>query len=272
MLDANQIFAQRSAFSRLFPSTLFTAVFLYACYIFASNYEPPPTSARLFASVPPAVATFLLLFNLNALVFILWKQPAAWKFLNRYFMLSAGHPRVFSLLGNIFSHQYLKHLLSNMAILYFVGNGVHDLVGRGNFLAVYLGTGVVSSLGALWIHVLQRNYWAATIGASGALYGLIGCYCALQDKIQIAMPFYPERKFELNTTVPFVTTLLSAVAPMFLKNPSVDYRTHITGLLAGYVAGRLLRAQATGKEEADDAEVAVAEPAVKEETQNQVES
>lgn len=252
-LEPDKIFAQRSTFSRLFPSTVFTALFIYACYVFASHYEPPPHAARILKDLPPAMATFFAIFNLNAIVFILWRAPSAWHFLNRYFMVSAGHPRVLSLLGAMFSHQqFLSHFLPNMAILFLVGNPVHDMIGRGNYLAVYLGTGVLASLGGLWRHVLTKNFTAATVGSSGALFGLIGCYFGLKERDRVSVPGLPEYKFEYNSAFVFgVILVFEVMAMLFVKRTMTDHGTHITGLVTGYLAGKVLRAQATNEGDGD---------------------
>jgi membrane associated rhomboid family serine protease len=59
---------------------------------------------------------------------------------------------------------------------------VYDEMGIQNFIAVYLGTGVVASLTALIFHVLRRNYLYVSLGASGAGSGLMGVYSTLQPE------------------------------------------------------------------------------------------
>jgi len=197
---------------------------------------------------PPSVATFMALFVLNQIIFIAWKAPGAWKILNRYFLLSAGHPRALSLLGNTFSHQMLSHLTVNMAMLFFCGTQVHDLIGRGNFLAVYLGTGVLSSLASLYWHVLTRNFIAASVGSSGAVFGIIGCYFALKDRQELKVPLLEGLKFEYRSDV--AVALIFALELAFLiglRRTNMDHASHVGGLVAGYYVGKYLKEKANSE-------------------------
>lgn len=252
-LETDKIFAKRSNISRLLPSTIFAALVVYACYLFSLSYSPPAASARLLPFLPPAFATFFLIFNINALVFTLWRAPSAWKTLNRFFLLSAGHPRALSTLCNVFSHQDLTHFASNMAILYLVGLPLHDMIGRGNFTAVFLGTGVLASLGSLYWHVLTKNFTAATIGASGALFGVITCYLGLKERERLSVPFFPELKFEYETRYVAGALLVMEVGMALVmgKVTRIDYAAHITGMVTGYAAGRFLRTRAPESEDGD---------------------
>lgn len=201
---------------------------------------------------PPSVATFVALFILNQIIFIAWKAPSAWKILNRYFLLSAGHPRALSLLGNTFSHQMLSHLAVNMSVLFLCGTQVHDLIGRGNFIAVYLGTGVLSSLASLYWHVLTRNFIAASVGSSGAIFGIIGCYFALKDRHELKVPLLEGLKFEYRSDIAVALIFALELACLVgLRRTNMDHASHVGGLVAGYFVGRHLKEKA-GKEAGGD--------------------
>lgn len=245
-LDASKVLANRSALSRLLPATLFTLIFLSACYLFSQSYTPPSSNARLMPEFPPSVATFMALFVLNQIIFFAWRAPSAWKILNRYFLLSAGHPRALSLLGNTFSHQMPSHLIVNMAVLFLCGTQVHDLIGRGNFLAVYLGTGVLSSLASLYWHVLTRNFIAASVGSSGAIFGIIGCYFALGDRQELKVPLLEGLRFEYRSDIAVgLIFALELACLLGLRRTNMDHASHVGGLMAGYFAGRYLKEKAS---------------------------
>lgn len=59
---------------------------------------------------------------------------------------------------------------------------VHDEIGRGNFLALYLATGVFGSMTSLAAHVLTRKLTVTSLGASGAIAGLVAAWCTLHAK------------------------------------------------------------------------------------------
>ena len=113
---------EMSHWQRLWPSTLITFAIVGLSILLAQNYTPPKRSTRLFPDLPPAAATILALININFAVFLLWRLPPAWMFLNRYFMMIPGAPRAFSMIGAVFSHQKPLHLMTNMAFLWYFGS------------------------------------------------------------------------------------------------------------------------------------------------------
>ena len=106
---------------RLLPCTIFAAVFLSLCIIFANNYKPPIKEARFFPDIPPAAATISVLIAINVSLFLMWKLPFFWRFMNKNCLLIAATPYPPSVLGNTFSHQGFVHLMTNMAFLWMVG-------------------------------------------------------------------------------------------------------------------------------------------------------
>ena len=106
---------------RLFPAAIFTLTVVWFCVLLAQNYIPPPRQARLWPDMPPAAATIISLITLNAVVLAFWRIPPLWRTMNKYFLIIPAHPRVWSLLGNVFSHQSPAHYFGNMLVLWFVG-------------------------------------------------------------------------------------------------------------------------------------------------------
>ena len=112
---------EMSKTARLLPAAIFGAVVITLSVLFAQNYKPPPRNARLLPDTPPAAATIQGLIAINIAVFLVWRMPPMWRFLNRYFLVVPGSLRVFSLLGNVFSHQSPVHLAVNMTGMWFMG-------------------------------------------------------------------------------------------------------------------------------------------------------
>lgn len=106
---------------RLFPSTVFVATVICFCVLLAQNYVPPSRQARIWPDMPPAAATVISLIVMNSAAFILWRVPPMWRFMNKFFLIVPAYPRVWSLIGNVFSHQQPVHFLGNMAALWFIG-------------------------------------------------------------------------------------------------------------------------------------------------------
>ena len=74
-----------------------------------------------------------------------------------------------------FLHGSLIHVGLNMLVLWIVGAPVEEAIGRGRFLALYLVSGLAGSAGAL---LLSPN--AVTVGASGAIFGILGAALVLE--------------------------------------------------------------------------------------------
>lgn len=83
---------------------------------------------------------------------------------------------------SMFMHGSWFHLLGNMWFLWIFGNNIEDSMGHLRFLAFYLLTGVAAS-GA---HVFSAaGSMVPTVGASGAISGVMGAYLLLYPKIAI---------------------------------------------------------------------------------------
>src|SRR5438093_400270 len=74
-----------------------------------------------------------------------------------------------------FLHANLLHIAFNMYFLWFVGGAVEQALGRGRFLLIYLVSGLAGSAGALVANPTQ-----VTVGASGAIFGILGAALILE--------------------------------------------------------------------------------------------
>jgi membrane associated rhomboid family serine protease len=83
--------------------------------------------------------------------------------------LHGAYHEYYRLLTSGFLHDGLLHILFNMVFLYFVGPALEAAIGRLNFVAVYFASLLAGSFGALLF-----SPDIPTVGASGALFGLLG--------------------------------------------------------------------------------------------------
>src|SRR5215510_14294309 len=79
------------------------------------------------------------------------------------------------LLTAAFLHGSLIHLGLNMLVLWFIGAPVEQAIGHGRFLALYIVSGLAGSAGALLF-----DPHAVTVGASGAIFGILGAALVLE--------------------------------------------------------------------------------------------
>ena len=204
---------------RLLPATIFLAITLGLCALFAQNYIAPPRIARLFPDTPPAAATVQAIIAVNMLITLAWRLPFMWRTLNTFFLMIPATPRAGALLGNVWSHQSPAHLFTNMVILWFVGTRVHDDIGRGNFLALYVGCGVFASYFSLVRFVATNLLTQSSLGASGAVMGIITAFCVLNSEYVL----YPD--ISLNPPpfpCPPILPLYPTNASPAIKSPSAS--------------------------------------------------
>ncbi|MHB8182974.1 MAG: rhomboid family intramembrane serine protease, partial [Candidatus Desulforudaceae bacterium] len=90
-------------------------------------------------------------------------------FLQAPFSLNTWAPMV----GTIFLHGGFMHIFGNMLYLWVFGDNIEDILGRFRFLVFYLLAGFAGSLGHI---ITNPESLIPTIGASGAVAGVLGAY------------------------------------------------------------------------------------------------
>lgn len=146
-----------------------------------------------------------------------------------------NHLAVWQLVTYQFIHQGFGHLLSNMLGLYFLGPETERELGTNRFFALYLLSGVLGGLG--W-SLLSPPY-AHCVGASGAVFGILGAYAALypnRELILIFLPFVPIKAWV------FVLLLGAYEFMHTLGGPGghVANAAHLGGGIAGYIYAALI--------------------------------
>jgi membrane associated rhomboid family serine protease len=87
--------------------------------------------------------------------------------------LFSAPQQVFSLFSSMFLHGGWIHLLGNMWSLWIFGDNVEDRLGRARYLGLYLACGVAAGL----LHIFTNpKSGVPTVGASGAIAGVMGAY------------------------------------------------------------------------------------------------
>jgi membrane associated rhomboid family serine protease len=148
-----------------------------------------------------------------------------------------------SLITSMFLHGSWMHIIGNMLYLWIFGDNIEDQFGHGRFLVFYLLSGVAAALGQV---AMNPESTLPTIGASGAVAGVMGAYIVLypQSRVLTLIPlwFY----FEM-IEVPaifllgfwFLMQLFSAGAIAVTASSEgggIAFMAHVVGFVAG-VAG-----------------------------------
>lgn len=97
-------------------------------------------------------------------------------------LLNSGFSRIHTLLTSMFLHGGLWHILGNMLYLWIFGDNVEDCLGRVRYLFFYLLCGFIAS----FVHIaVSAGSVIPTIGASGAISGVLGGYILLYPRAGI---------------------------------------------------------------------------------------
>lgn len=122
---------------------------------------------------------------------------------------------LWQLLTSAFAHVEVWHIAANMLSLFLLGPQIERVIGRARFLALYLISGLAGSVCVYWL----SDPDGYTLGASGAIFGLLGAllvivYKTKGDLQQLA------GLLVLNAFITFVV-------------PNVSWQGHLGGLVGG---------------------------------------
>ena len=136
-------------------------------------------------------------------------------------------------------HGGFMHLAGNMLYLWIFGNNVEDYLGHFKFLIFYL----ICGLGAGFTHlVFNPSSKIPTVGASGAISGVLGAYLVLFPwaRVYVLVPIF---YFLTTITLPagvmialwFFFQVLAAIPSTAMGGGGVAYWAHIGGFVVGYL-------------------------------------
>jgi len=189
--------------------------------------------------------TILLIF-LNVFIFLItYLTPNFDKIVLEYGAIPARILKgegTFTLITAMFLHAGFLHLIGNMWFLWIFGDNVEYALGKIKFLLFYFLCGILSGLFNIFL-TSGEALSIPTIGASGAISGLLGGYLILYPKNKIRA-FFLVLFTPIIFSVPaffyigiwFLYQFLSAGTPS-----SVAYFAHIGGFIAGMIFVLLLR-------------------------------
>lgn len=155
-----------------------------------------------------------------------------------------------TLVTSMFLHGGWFHVLGNMLFLWVFGRNVEDLIGGPRFLVFYLLCGIAAGI----VHVIVNSHSVLpTIGASGAIAGVMGAYLIKFPRSRIITLFFIFF-FVTTAEIPAAFVLLYWFALQFVSGvgslASTDYTgggvawfAHIGGFLLGMLFIRMFAAR-----------------------------
>lgn len=140
-------------------------------------------------------------------------------------------------LSAIFLHGGLVHLLYNLFALALFGSVLEKFIGGKKFLLVFFLSGIFANL-------VSVNFYTASLGASGAVYGILGCLTLLRPGMMVWAFGFPMPMF--------IASLLwvgGAVLGIFMPS-NIGHIAHLSGILIGFLFGLWIRLEKKRKKRA----------------------
>ena len=149
-------------------------------------------------------------------------------------------PHLYTLFTSMFVHSGFLHILGNMFVFFFMGVAFEQRIGRKKFLVIYLITGIC---GALTHSALNLGSWVPVVGASGAIFGILGAFAYAYPRDEVIMPVPLGIMLIMRIKVIYATILfaiLETVVVIFSVQDSTAHFAHLGGLVSGVLLAALL--------------------------------
>ncbi|PAZ09361.1 rhomboid family intramembrane serine protease [Streptomyces sp. SA15] len=195
----------------------------------APTASQPRTLAGGTITADPRLLTKILI-GINLAVFIAVRANSS--LLNDLVLIGAWPPAPFvptdgvadgewyRLVTSMFTHQEIWHIAFNMLSLWWLGGPLEAALGRARYLALYLVSGLAGSA----LAYLLTSPTTATLGASGAIFGLFGATGVLMRRLN-------------HDLRPIIALLVINLIFTFNPGFNISWQAHIGGLVAGLVTG-----------------------------------
>jgi len=151
---------------------------------------------------------------------------------------------VLPLFTSLFLHASFLHVAGNMLFLWIFGDNVEDYIGHFQYLVFYLVSGVAA--GATHI-LLNQASPIPSVGASGAIAGVMGAYFILYPRARVLVWFPPIFLFHVPAWLMlgywflgnFLSGFATAIAETSQSSGGIAFWAHVGGFVAGVIMIRL---------------------------------
>jgi len=146
---------------------------------------------------------------------------------------------LWTFLTSMFMHGGFFHLFANMLSLFFIGSLVEKILGRKRYLYFYLISGLFASLFfVLTSLIFTADFNQYAVGASGALFGVVGLLVLLTPNLPVYIMFIPI-PIKMKYAAPGLLIVLWLIS--IAGNINIGNTAHLGGLLAGLAYGFYLK-------------------------------
>jgi len=206
----------------------------------------------------PFINTTLILVNVLVFLYQYSLPPHTFKvFMTTYATIPARFPAWLSghaplesafvpLLTSMFLHSGVLHIAGNMLFLWIFGDNVEDYLGHFRYLVFYLVSGLAAGATHILINQASR---VPSIGASGAIAGVMGAYFILYPRARVLIWFFPIFFFHVPAwlmlgywfVMNFLSGTATAIAETSQTSGGIAFWAHIGGFVAGVIMINLFR-------------------------------
>lgn len=153
-------------------------------------------------------------------------------------------PVYFTLITSMFMHGGIAHIAGNMLYLWIFGDNIENALGHKRYLLFYLLCGIIASLSHVFVtKILGQSLLVPSLGASGAISGVLGAYILLFPRRRVTMLFI---RFISHVSafwaigIWIVFQIISGLGMLGGSDTGgVAYAAHIGGFLAGLLLIKL---------------------------------
>lgn len=166
----------------------------------------------------------------NFLVLCAWRAGGLRPFMTKYFLSQATPGKKVLLTPMIlstFSHSMPLHFILNMYVVYSFSNLATALLGPEQLIGLFFSAGAMSSLTSLALR-MSRGVAVPSLGASGAILGVIGYICTTRPDTQLLLLFIP---LEAGNVIKIM--ILVDIIGVLARWRFIDHAAHLGGSLFG---------------------------------------
>ena len=153
-------------------------------------------------------------------------------------------PQIYTIFTSMFIHGGFAHIFGNMFIFFFVGMAFEQRIGWKKFLIIYLLTGVV---GTLTHSLLNLGSWVPLIGASGAIFGIMGAFAYSYPRDEVVMPIPIGIMFITRVKVIYAVIIFAIMETVIVWweaeagiQSATAHFAHFGGLISGFILAALI--------------------------------
>ncbi|KAK6302315.1 hypothetical protein J4Q44_G00266700 [Coregonus suidteri] len=167
----------------------------------------------------------------NAVVLCCWRIPSMQRSMLKYFTANpASKTRCLPMLLSTFSHYSIIHMAANMYVLWTFSSSIVSLLGKEQFLAVYLSAGVISTM-VSYVCKTATGRLHPSLGASGAIMTVLAAVCTKMPEAKLGIILLPMVSFTAGNALKAIVAMDAAGLIMGWR--LFDHAARLGGALFG---------------------------------------